>query len=357
MDLTPSSARSWPPTISAVLFLVLLGILFSGRAQEPGAAGTGERSPVLFIAGQSREEFQSYLDDVSDGGRACPRPGGASFYTALNLSGVKSPHANLPGDHRQDLRFLANQDGPLVILIGLWLSPEQLPRIAVGGMQREIEALHDSLRDLKRPVLLRVGYEFDGPHNRYPPDAFIEAWRRIALVMRRTPDIQLVWHSFAMLPTFANYPVTAWYPGDDLVDWIGVSYFQVGAEGYHEAPNRDALVAIAREKKKPLLVAEASPIRYTPRQKTLAGKAYWDYWHGPFLDFIRRTPELRAAAYIQVDWDSQAQHRPLDWGDCRLDRDAHVLEHWRNAARESFWLRPSDTLYEQVRAMANSPGE
>ena len=143
----------------------------------------------------------------------------------------------------------------------------------------------------------------------------------------------------------------------DLVDWIGVSYFQVGAEGYHEAPNRDALVAIAREKKKPLLVAEASPIRYTPRQKTLAGKAYWDYWHGPFLDFIRRTPELRAAAYIQVDWDSQAQHRPLDWGDCRLDRDAHVLEHWRNAARESFWLRPSDTLYEQVRAMANSPGE
>lgn len=321
---------------------VLAGPVFAS-AREPGS--------VLLIAGQSREEFSGYLSDVSRKGRECPLPGGASFYTSLDLSGFTSPHANAPGDNHQDLEYLRLVLDPLVIQIGLWLSRDQLYEIADGRLDGAIARLRTRLDALGRPVFLRIGYEFDGPHNRYPPDAFIKAYKVIGRAMRDNRDILLTWHSFAMLPTYQETPIGDWYPGDEYVDWIGISFFQPGDEGYHRAPNRDAVIDFARARGKPVLIAEASPIRYTKRQKTLSGEAYWNHWYRPFFELIESRPEIRAVSIINVDWDSQRQHRELDWGDCRLNSDPYVLNRWREKARSPYWLPRGDGLYDAVRAM------
>ncbi len=332
------------------LWVALLGLL-SPLLQAADQSAHPDGS-VLLIAGQSREEFDDYLTDISRRGKATPVPGGAAFYTNLDLTGFKRPHANVPGDNNQDLEYLKRTLEPLVIQIGLWLSTDQLYQIAAGELDPQIARMRTRLDQLERPVFLRIGYEFDGPHNNYPPAIYVRAYRIIAEAMRGNPDILLVWHSFAMLPTLGEIPFTEWYPGDDYVDWIGISFFQPGTEGYHTAPNRDPVIAFARQKNKPVLIAEASPIRYTPRQKTLAGDAYWDHWFKPFFELIEANPEIRAVSIINVDWDSQRQHRQLSWGDCRLNADPIVLKHWREKTRAPYWMPPDQNLYSTVRAIA-----
>jgi hypothetical protein len=134
------------------------------------------------------------------------------------------------------------------------------------------------------------------------------------------------------------------------VDWFAISYFQVATEGYYRGPNRDAVLALARQKGKPVLIAEASPTRYTVRQKTLTGAAWWDYWFAPLEKLLAEHPEIKALSIIHVDWDSQAQHRYLDWGDSRLDQDPEILTRWRAFARQPLWLPPGPDLYATVRA-------
>ncbi len=330
------------------MLLMMVFMLFPLMAHAQSNKGD-QRSPVLFIAGQSREEFRDYLRDVSKKGQQCPLPAGASFYTALNSSGFTEPHANFPGDNHQDLEYLQMVQNPLVIQIGLWMSREQLYQTIAGDQDAQIKQMFESLKALQRPVLLRIGYEFDGPHNRYPPAAYVQAYQRIAKVMRGARDIMLVWHSYAMIPTYQNYLVTDWYPGDEYVDWIGISVFQIGDEGFHETPNRDKLLAFARAKGKPVVIGEASAIRYTHRQKKLTGKEYWDYWYKPYFELIEQHPEIRATTMIHVDWDNQQQHRELDWGDCRIDRDPYVLKQWRRQLEKPYWLSADKSLYSQVR--------
>lgn len=335
------------PLLALLAPLILACGLDARPAREPGS--------VLLIAGQAREEFRDYVENVAGRGRHAPLPGGAAFYTSLNLTGFRSPHANEPGDHHQDMEYLRLAREPLVMQVALWLSRDQLHQLAAGQFETSIEALRRELVSLERPVFLRIGYEFDGMHNRYPPEVFVQAYRAVARPMRPHRDIILVWHSYALVPTYQEHPIEAWYPGDEYVDWLAVSYFQVGEEGYYKGPNRDAVIALAREKGRPVMIAEASPIRYTRRQKTLRGEPWWDFWFNPLFRMIDENPEIRALSIINVNWDSQRQHNFLDWGDSRLESDPVILRRWRREASDPRWMPVDERLYERVRALAR-PG-
>ncbi len=328
--------------VIAIAGLLLMG--GEGFASEPGE----EARSVIFIAGQSREEFDDYVENVVGQGLHLPLPAGATIYTSLTGSGLDRPHANEPGDHHQDLRYLLRTNDPLLIQVGLWLSRDELFAIAEGREDVRVQALAQRLGTLGRPVFVRIGYEFDGPHNRYPPEAFVNAYRAMARAMRAYPSILLVWHSFALLPTYQEHDVMAWYPGDEYVDWIAVSFFQVDEDGYFKGSNRDRLVAIARQKGKPLMVAEASAVRYTQSQKRRTGEAYWDAWYEPFFRFIETNEEVRAVSMINVDWDSQRQHAFLDWGDCRIQSDPVVLDRWRERLKAPYWIHRHPRLYNQA---------
>ncbi|RBP51182.1 glycosyl hydrolase [Arenicella xantha] len=316
--------------------LILLSLLIvSGWLADRVEAR--EDGSVMMFAGQSREEFANYLFRVCVNGAECPVPAGAAFYTSLDAQGFDSPHANAQGDNHQDMWFLTQVADGLSVQIGLWLGADQLAAIGAGQTRTKIDLLASKLGALKRPIYLRVGYEFDGPHNNYQPELFIKAYIEIAKRMRQESNVHLVWHSYAMLPTFQGQDILAWYPGDEYVDWIGLSFFQVTDEGFHTGPNRERVLEVARQKNKPVMIGEASAIRYTARQKTLRGQAYWDYWYKPFFDLIESHDEIKAASIINVNWDSQRQHAILSWGDSQIDSDPIVLMNWRAKMREKYW--------------------
>lgn len=316
---------------SLLLMALVLNLMVSdwAIAREDGS--------VLFFAGQSREEFADYLASVCEQGAACPRPVGAAFYTSLHGNGFDRPHANAPGDNHQDFWYLQSVYKPLMVQVALWMGADELAKVNRGEFDAQIDQLVGRLEKSGQRIFLRIGYEFDGPHNRYQPSEFVAAYRKIAKQARRAKNIELVWHSFAMLPTYQERDVMEWYPGDRFVDWLAISFFQVSEDGYHAGPNRQRIIEIAREKQKPVMIAEASAIRYTVTQKATQGKQYWDYWYKPFFELIESTPEIKAVSMINVNWDSQAQHRVLEWGDARIASDPYVLKQWRATMQAPYW--------------------
>ena len=324
---------------SLLLMALVLNLMVSDWvvAREDGS--------VLFFAGQSREEFADYLSSVCEQGAACPRPVGAAFYTSLHGNGFDRPHANAPGDNHQDFWYLQSVYKPLMVQVALWMGADELAKVNRGEFDAQIDQLVGRLEESGQRIFLRIGYEFDGPHNRYQPSEFVAAYRKIAKQARRAKNIELVWHSFAMLPTYQERDVMEWYPGDRFVDWLAISFFQVSEDGYHAGPNRQRIIEIAREKQKPVMIAEGSAIRYTVTQKATHGKQYWEYWYKPFFELIEFTPEIKAVSMINVNWDSQAQHRVLEWGDARIASDPYVLKQWRARMHAPYWL-----MYQESRA-------
>lgn len=75
--------------------------------------------------------------------------------------------------------------------------------------------------------------EFDNPFFGYSddPDSYVDAFRYVVRYMRHSlSDVSLVktkfvWHSWAA-PRLNGIPLEAFYPGDEFVDWVGISVFQ-----------------------------------------------------------------------------------------------------------------------------------
>jgi hypothetical protein len=57
-------------------------------------------------------------------------------------------------------------------------------KVAAGDYDAQLAAFGDALAGLKRPVFIRIGYEFDGSWNNYQPATFAAAWLRITRYLR-----------------------------------------------------------------------------------------------------------------------------------------------------------------------------
>ncbi len=316
-------------------FRVLVGLALGvPLLVAKGEAFLPPEGKCLHIAGQSREDFDSYVTAVCGQGAGCPPPAGAALYTNLDLDGLLGPFALAEGDPHQDLPYLLKAYPNVALQVGLYLHAAQLAEVGDGKHDARIGELARALGATQRPVYLRIGYEFDGEHHHYDPGAYKTAYRRIVGGIRKAgvANVAYVWHSIAVRPTFGRRDPLDWWPGDDCVDWVGISFFLVD-EVPGLAPDRQRLVEIAREKKLPVMICEASAVRATPAQKRLQGEAYWDFWYKPFFTFLETTPEVRAFSIIHCDWDRLSVSRALQWGPCLLDRDPVVLERWRKEMR------------------------
>lgn len=338
-----------------IAWLIILSPLCIGYGQDVdhtddlkklGANFYPPPGKVLHMAGQSREDFADYLNVVTENGKHFGLPAGVAFYSSLYRTGFKTPRANRPGDNHQDLTSVLEHYKILIPQISIWADAEELARINSGQQDEHIRRLAQLLSSYERPIYLRFGGECDD--GRYKdPEAYKKAYRRIVdlLVEHGVQNVSYIWHSIALKPTHQNRDPLDWYPGDAYVSWIGISFFQVGKEGYYDDHNRDRILQIAREKQLPVMIVEASAVRWTPREKQLTGQAYWDYWYKPFFELIEQNPEVKAFSIINADWDSQKQFERFTWGNCQLKADPVILENWRNKMRDSRYLHSHENLY------------
>mmetsp|Transcript_11167 Transcript_11167/g.24211 ORF Transcript_11167/g.24211 Transcript_11167/m.24211 type:complete len:450 (+) Transcript_11167:263-1612(+) len=265
---------------------------------------------------------------------------------ALDLFPSSPPNNNQNNPHGNNAR--SSSTG---IQIGLWLSGARgCTSIAMGEMDGKIELLVAYLeRTRASKIFLRLGYEFDNPSFGYSEDPamYILAFRKIVADCRRKLSeeargrVLFVWHSWAA-PMAESLTLDSFYPGDEFVDWIGVSIFQqvFPWSPYWGGKMEDVerVLDFAQERDKPTIIAESTPFGGIELKEAsddtkafLANNEYdhddWDRWFGKVLDVIDRY-DVSMWCYINCDWESQPMWHNIGFGETRLSSNPNVMSQW-----------------------------
>lgn len=301
--------------------------------------------PLLFI-GQDVTSINSYVNCVN-GGNA---PEGMTTYTGIrdsgSLGGLEMPVTYGAGD--LCARCLMNSYPSSALAIGLDLV-DTVGSIAAGNHDDTITQLAQFIKQANRQVYLRIGYEAEMAHNHYDPTDYKAAFRRIVEGIRNNgvTNVIFVWQlGTSALGTFKGLNPIEWWPGADVVDWVGGSYFV-----FHQS-SWDGLMSIARQYGKKVMICEAAPQGYDLRAGDIAdtlgngedrmfvgADEQWNRWFAPFFDYIRYHSEVvdlvQAVAYISADWNSQPMWAPGAgngyWGVTSIEANAEIQMKWLDA--------------------------
>ncbi len=312
--------------------LLLILMLLTGCAQErlpadtqkadsanvfndPRYPGTGK---TLVLVGQDVQSIDGYLKHVD------PDPAGFMIYTDIRyLSGLDTP-ADDGGGLRHAAHYTQNPEyDHTVVQMGLWMV-DQLKPVIAGKCDKQINKLGQWIKSVKRPVYLRIGYEFDGPWNHYEPADYVLAYRHIVDQLRAMQVINVVYvWSSAAAPGYHGYALDAWYPGDAYVDWIGISVFRQFAGTLGTTQDLHRVCHFAQTHHKPIGIMESTPYGSVGgiTDKT------WDNWFMPMFKLIEQY-DIRMLCYINANWDTQKMWAGQGWGDTRLQNNPTVIKKW-----------------------------
>ena len=248
---------------------------------EPLDSSIAPPGQVRLFIGQDVESIADYDRDVA-------RVTGAVSYTSLaRLEGVTAEHDS--GGGPMFLDELAHRYPGVPLALGLYLV-DDLPHVLAGERDDQLAQLGQRLASYDVPVLVRIGYEFDIDWAHYQPDQYRAAFIKIATALRReAPRVELVWHSAAACEVSLRAR-EAFYPGDDYVDYVAVSFFSQSACAFQ--PVLD-LIGFARQHRKPFLIAESAPQGFDLGDGTfsqgggerdpVSARATFTRWFEPFL--------------------------------------------------------------------------
>lgn len=293
--------------------LMMLGLLqVSGNFQiyEPGTAPEGQVFPTskpevsgrfapasgkaLLIVGNNAEDADAYF------AATVTAPGGVAVNTSLDTKNI------------DELNHLAKKYPKSVLSVGVdW--KDTIESVAEGQANKEVDALIETLSTFHRPILLRLGYGFDDPKNAYAPDAYVAAWKKFheRMQAKGSTNVALVWQSTSCAASsFAEF-----YPGDEFVDWIGMSYC--------DGKPVDEIIQFARQHLKPVMVSAAPSTPGTD----------WDTWFAPFFQFTNDNNDaVRAVTYL---------NEPNN----RIDFSEENLKKWKDETKQAIWLRAGLSLF------------
>ena len=189
---------------------------------------------------------------------------------------------------------------------------------------------------------MRIGYEFDGAHNELEPKVYIQAYRRVVDLLRAdgVNNIAFIWHSYAARP-YKNYNQSDWYPGDDYVDWVGISVFGQAYGGDNFGSYCDSILEIAKQHKKPVMIAESNPIHGINASSIDS----WKKWFVPYFNFIYRH-NIKAIAFINEDWPSTGIGGIDHWKDARIYNNQKISSAWFKETSKDRYLKQSKKLYD-----------
>lgn len=365
--------------------LVVVGFLGlaapADAAIGPGDAGYIPPGRTAVIVGQQNPPAADAY--VRATGR---QPAGFMYYQPLELP---------PQAHRENLAWIENAVTPYPgasIQLGLTLGPSplwstltgnpQLPgalQVMAGAYDANIDELARWLNGIDREVFLRIGYEFDllGGQWGVPP-VYIAAYRHVVDRLRASgvDNVAYVWHSAGAFFRAFDYsgisgllgsadpshggldpvitaivefqrsgaellgitpdllPISLFYPGDDYVDYFGLSYWDDSCCFARSSP---AARRIYRERSSELLEeAEALGLpsimgESTPAYIGTTGGAESVNWLRDYFQLIE-DHDVRATAMIFEEWQQFPLWTNPIWGafwpDSRIDASPEVCREW-----------------------------
>lgn len=287
-------------------------------------------------------------------------PAGITVYTNLSPGNQSFGHYNKgldglttkanwgAGDSCVDLYLKDSTYQNSALAIGLsFVNNEK--KVSKGKHDHLIKELAAWVKSTNRPVFLRIGYEFDGwSWNHYQKKHYLNAWRRIHSIFKnlQVNNVAFIWQSKGWGSDQAV--LEAWYPGDELVDWVGYSYFG--------NPDQEMLV-FARKHHKPVFIAEATPVRQidnlffeTDLKNEKLEKVIWEEWFVPFFNTIKNNSDvIKAFSYINSDWSSQPMwinNPTFQKVDSRLQKSNYISEQWKKEMEDLRYIHSSNKVWD-----------
>ncbi|MGI9202272.1 MAG: glycosyl hydrolase [Woeseiaceae bacterium] len=380
-------SRAAAEMTSVAMLLVLFGCNASSSQPEAATtdAGATEDDARLLIIGQDLDAIRGYMASG-----CCADPDALTayldFYDLLKADDFGGLGIDADGNELDfELSWgagpvsayaTAKEFGVDSVAIGLSIKendhPGALDQLVAGDHDDKILQLARYGSMVDGTIYLRIGYEFDGAWNYgyENRERFIKAYRRIVDVLAEAgaDNFEYVWQASAAgvdeIIDRGHEDVSEWYPGDDYVDWMAISWFMnpdersvVDIDNFEPmTPGElsEEVIEFARSKGKPVMIAEASPQAFDLNENWTAhhsaiwdgesgsskqdksSEEIWEYWYAPLFALMYENRDvIKALAYINVDWDSQQMWGPPYpegfWGDSRLETNAEIA-HKFNAA-------------------------
>lgn len=278
-------------------------------------------------------------------------PGVESFgYYNKGLDGLKTTSNWGAGDSCAQCYIDDSTYENSLLSIGLSIVNHE-KKIAKGQHDKLVKDLGVWIKNIKRPVFLRIGYEFDGHDwNHYNRKHYLKAWERIHTIFTamQINNVAYVWQSKG---TGSNQEVLEeWYPGDHLVDWCAYSYFG--------NPDTEMLI-FARKHNKPVFIAEASPVMQTDNlffdtdlKKEIIAQRVWQKWFAPFIKTLHDNKDvIKAFSYINTNWSVEPMwiiNPTFQQVDSRIQVSEFISEKWKEEMYKPRYLKPTPELWRYL---------
>lgn len=179
--------------------------------------------------------------------------------------------------------------------------------VAGGAHDAQVRAWAAGIRSLGARVLLRLDHEMNGTWYAWSPGVngntaadFVAMWRHVRALFESegATAVDWVWSPNVVFP--GSGPLVECYPGDDLVDWIGVDGYNWGddEDGHRWQSFADVFGRTYRElaalSAKPLMIAETGSVEAPP--STAVSKERWIT--AALADELHRFPRVRALVWF-----------------------------------------------------------
>ena len=209
------------------------------------------------------------------------------------LTGFSAPVENLPPREEREYGNLA--------------------AIARGDYDFYVTSWATAAAEFGKPIFLRFAHAMNDPY-RYPwgpqngntPVDFVAAWKRVYTIFEKAGATNIIW---VWAPNVSMPWIDEYYPGDDYVDWIGISILNYGSIArwsrwwsLHEIL-RKPYAALARIGK-PLMICELGTLP--------SGGKMASWYREAFRDIDRRYHRIRGIVLFneRVDRDWSVMQDP-----------------------------------------------
>lgn len=274
--------------------------------------------------------------------------GYAHYFAVCDSNGIWSD-CYIEGDHSntQNAKWIADTHTNSILQMAMWIVGTN--KYGVDFPANTTNHVYDIYllsfcnfaKTCNRPIFLRIGYEFDGPHNMLDPGPFTNAYRYMVDYIRAqgVSNVAFVWHSWNNY-TYNGHPIMSWYPGDDYVDWFGMSVFRDHVWDGNYMSYLDSFVNLAKTHLKPVMISESCP------NGGITNNNYetWNRWFVPYFNYIHKK-NIKAFSYINCNWDLIGMYGGQGWGNTRVQDYPLILTQWRNEISKDKYLKESTNLF------------
>ncbi|MBQ2698061.1 MAG: hypothetical protein IJF59_05235, partial [Clostridia bacterium] len=173
--------------------------------------------------------------------------------------------------HRHIIEESADKD--LLVEFALNLPGEGSQVAGFASYQKEVQQVIDLMASMPNTrFLLRFAAEFNVWSDLPDPAQYISVFRQVATAARRHPNIAMVWSPNDASSWGVN--LADYYPGDEYVDWVGVSlYVKKYFQGNPDANDYDEIVFRTGDSANPVKTLEEIVSLYGDRKPIMLSES------------------------------------------------------------------------------------